>query len=466
MYHQRYTAKRFLRSYHGDHLPEKRFKRWFLPVDLPPFVTNEASGADSKRSGGLFETIQGPNTASKSHGGNLAQEVPKLPVSSLMVREVERRLDTVVFRSCFARSIYEARAMVLAGSVSLNGTRHTDPGTLLNPGDLFTANPSSIPMLSQELAKTSAARLAQNPVTASTGTRVTMKETEEQAGAAKNEEDDEDVEASTEEETEGQAGEESTEGEAATTKENKAGDAESEKRKGGNNKYADVRDRKRQEASQPRELAKGEHRFTLPLFAAPFLFVPPYLEVSFTTCAAIYLRHPTLSTHSYEGIDKATNEAMRRNFVTTDIASPYDIRGELFNLAWEHYARNSPRVRGDMRRLRQEARVGTNGFESARAKDEWKRKVAERRGWLKNASIYSQIAYVNRRGNRMAKERKVFGHRVGHNHLGGKTMKIPRSLKRLVENADKKEQVFEKVSLRELPVKSPVKGRRGIKGAV
>lgn len=46
-----------------------------------------------------------------------------LPIASLFVREVERRLDTVVFRSCFARSIYEARAMVVQGKVRCNGSK-------------------------------------------------------------------------------------------------------------------------------------------------------------------------------------------------------------------------------------------------------------------------------------------------------------------------------------------------------
>lgn len=38
-----------------------------------------------------------------------------------MYTEVERRLDVVIFRSCFADSVYEARRMVLHGAVKLNG---------------------------------------------------------------------------------------------------------------------------------------------------------------------------------------------------------------------------------------------------------------------------------------------------------------------------------------------------------
>jgi len=45
------------------------------------------------------------------------------PVGSLMFSEVERRIDTFVFRCCFAHSIYEARRMVLHGDVKLNGVK-------------------------------------------------------------------------------------------------------------------------------------------------------------------------------------------------------------------------------------------------------------------------------------------------------------------------------------------------------
>lgn len=45
------------------------------------------------------------------------------PVGSLMFQEVERRIDTIVFRSCFAESIYEARRLVVHGYVRLNGRK-------------------------------------------------------------------------------------------------------------------------------------------------------------------------------------------------------------------------------------------------------------------------------------------------------------------------------------------------------
>ena len=45
------------------------------------------------------------------------------PVGSLMFAEVERRIDVVIFRSCLAHSVYEARRMVVHGNVLLNGQK-------------------------------------------------------------------------------------------------------------------------------------------------------------------------------------------------------------------------------------------------------------------------------------------------------------------------------------------------------
>lgn len=45
------------------------------------------------------------------------------PVGSLMFGEIERRIDTVIFRACFAESIYEARRLVIHGDVMLNGKK-------------------------------------------------------------------------------------------------------------------------------------------------------------------------------------------------------------------------------------------------------------------------------------------------------------------------------------------------------
>jgi hypothetical protein len=55
--------------------------------------------------------------------------------------------------------------------------------------------------------------------------------------------------------------------------------------------------------------------FNLPQYTSPFIFIPAYAEVSFPTCSAIYLRHPTA----------------RPGY--SEIPTPYDADGEVIRLA-------------------------------------------------------------------------------------------------------------------------------------
>lgn len=118
VFQQRARSRRMLRSYHGDHIPEKRFKRWFLPVELPSFSGPTGVQSSKPRPGGIFEAHNKASTSTRA-----ADEDPQLPIAQLFLRDIERRLDTAVFRCCFARSIYEARTMVVHGKVKLNGTK-------------------------------------------------------------------------------------------------------------------------------------------------------------------------------------------------------------------------------------------------------------------------------------------------------------------------------------------------------
>lgn len=95
-----------MRGYHGDWIQEGKFKKEFLPESLPPIIASRTrstgSGAASKANFALGETV---------------------PLASLMFAEVEKRLDTVVFRCCFADSVYRARMMVVHGKVRVNGKK-------------------------------------------------------------------------------------------------------------------------------------------------------------------------------------------------------------------------------------------------------------------------------------------------------------------------------------------------------
>lgn len=127
MYQQRWRAKRFIRGYHGDWIRERRFKRWYLPISVP-----RIDGGNKRASSASNVLLPPSAVASGSGSGSNAVTMAaaaaarldeRLPIASLFVRDVERRLDTVVFRACFARSAYEARTLVIHGKVKINGER-------------------------------------------------------------------------------------------------------------------------------------------------------------------------------------------------------------------------------------------------------------------------------------------------------------------------------------------------------
>ncbi|EST09126.1 RNA-binding S4 domain protein [Kalmanozyma brasiliensis GHG001] len=369
MYQQRWRSKRFLRAYHGDWIPEKRFKRWFLPTDLPSFVPPQVSASSSAssagpRRGGLFDkALQArrsdgaPFTEEKEGYANVTQqkvveEMDAMPTASLFMRDVERRLDVVVFRSCFARSAYESRSMVVQGKVKVNGVKCSNPNHLLQPGDLINVEPAAVPMLSKELAKKASAQKVNDAVTGEA-------DATEAAEAA-------DAEAA--ESNEGGSSEATTTEATASSSEAASSDKPAE------SSPSTSSDRGKAKETE-KVLPPGVLPFTLPDYAAPFLFIPPYLEVSFTTCSAIYVRHPTI-VPSRTSTDGKTRWTFR-----TDLPSPYPAGGELYSMAWEHYTRNAPRTRADARRVKLEAEAGRNGFDTMRAKDQNMKRSALRRGW-------------------------------------------------------------------------------------
>jgi ribosomal protein S4 len=84
-----WISKKLTRGYHGDWMMEMRFKKGYLPPQLPPIKTPPGQ--------------------------------PKVPVGSMLFAELERRLDVAIFRACFAVSVYQAKNLILNGKVKLNG---------------------------------------------------------------------------------------------------------------------------------------------------------------------------------------------------------------------------------------------------------------------------------------------------------------------------------------------------------
>lgn len=300
------------------------------------------------------------------------EEMDAMPTASLFMRDVERRLDVVVFRSCFARSAYESRAMVVQGKIKLNGVKCSNPNQLLQPGDLISIEPSAVPMLSEELAKKARQQAINDDVS---GEAAAV----EAAASA----DAEAKEASSETK-EGEAAAPADQAEKST--EAATENAEDTKAASGSTRPAGKGKGKEKEKVLP----PGVHPFTLPDYAAPFLFIPPYLEVSFSTCSAIYVRHPTIVPYKTVGVDGKARWTFR-----TDLPSPYPAGGELYSMAWEHYTRNAPRTRADARRTKLEAKVGRNGFESQRAKDQNTKRSALRRGWGRTKPVSGWRRHLN-----------------------------------------------------------------------
>jgi len=121
LFQQRWKSKALVRAYHGDFIPEKIFKRWYLPETLPDVrpARHNAPASDDKAELAEFARRK---QREKDFEGEIERK-GMAPVGSLMVAEVERRIDVFVFRCCFTHSVYEARRLVIHGDVYLNGKK-------------------------------------------------------------------------------------------------------------------------------------------------------------------------------------------------------------------------------------------------------------------------------------------------------------------------------------------------------
>lgn len=181
-----------------------------------------------------------------------------IPLASQMYASLERRLDIAVFRALFASSTRQAKQLVVHGKVKVNGRQVRQPGLLLRAGDLFEVDPAAVIM---------------NVSSPTVGTpSAALKEDEEAAAAAASEQ------------------KESADETAATTE---SGDATAVESEGSGEEAAAAASvggsiqRKKQFW-----MRIGSEAFVPKPFMSAFAFVPEYLEVSYETCSAVYLRDP------------------------------------------------------------------------------------------------------------------------------------------------------------------------------
>ncbi|KAJ1305237.1 hypothetical protein OPQ81_000266 [Rhizoctonia solani] len=272
LFQQRWAAKRFVRAYHGDWIAEKRFQRWFIPAGLPSTRPSTSS------------------TATKEVGDYAGRKQPSqqrttgqpTPVTSLMLVEVERRLDVFVFRCCFATSAWQARQLIVHGKVKLNGKKQTNPNVLLNPGDM---------RIHQSQKADESVKSASEP------------ESEVEAATSEAEEKPTTVSNSS-----------STSSSSSSTTKPKSALEDAPKT------FIDPK-------TKATVLNHRGTSFSLPAYASPHLFIPAYIEPAFNTCSAVYVRHPTA----------------RPGY--SEIPSPFGADGEVMRFAWEWYKRHRPRMR-------------------------------------------------------------------------------------------------------------------------
>ncbi|KAF9042944.1 hypothetical protein BJ165DRAFT_1348601 [Panaeolus papilionaceus] len=261
LFQQRWKSKAAVRAYHGDYIPEKSFKRWYLPDNIPDVRPKRRVLNDDKLD---LEEFAKRKVKERIREEKLEEEIEKkgmAPVGSLMFSEVERRIDTVVFRSCFTHSIYEARRLVIHGYVKLNGKKHMNANTRLAPGDMISVDPRAIRFLREPPPPPSPPKASEDS--------------------------------------------ESLESEDAPV----------------------ATEAKEVESKPPTSSKSKLTPCHLPDYASPWLFIPAYLEVSYATCSAVYVRHPTA----------------RPGY--SEIPTPYDADGALIRYAWEWYVQRRPRAR-------------------------------------------------------------------------------------------------------------------------
>lgn len=114
-YQQKWKAKAMTRFYHGELVGEKRWERMFkrrinavVPMSPQYMAAHDGSDESAGRGSGLEKaTKRRPNEF--------------VPYTHMLYAQMERRLDTAVFRALFASSIRQARQFVLRGCVKVNG---------------------------------------------------------------------------------------------------------------------------------------------------------------------------------------------------------------------------------------------------------------------------------------------------------------------------------------------------------
>ncbi|KAJ4353631.1 uncharacterized protein N0V89_005361 [Didymosphaeria variabile] len=137
-FQQKWTAKSDTRAYHGEQIREKKWKRLFrrnLPAVVP---------MDHRYLARFDGSEQAAGRGAGADSNDKTRTPPQTPYMQMTYYPIERRLDSAIFRALFASSVRQARQFVVHGLVRVNGKKMPYPGYMLNPGDMFQVEPSSV----------------------------------------------------------------------------------------------------------------------------------------------------------------------------------------------------------------------------------------------------------------------------------------------------------------------------------
>ncbi|KAJ3194657.1 hypothetical protein HK101_002246 [Irineochytrium annulatum] len=277
VFQQKWFAKRELRAYHVPNITEIQLIQRHWKAQLPLRLMTEKE----------------------------KERTP--PIQALAFAELERRVDVVVFRSHFASSIWQARMLVVGGNVMVNGERHAlqcrYPARRLELGDMVTVKPSVIPTLRPAKAVEEAeggegTSGEATPEADGEGEKAGEKAGAEKAGAKTKKKAEGAPDAENTEKEDDAAAEKFVKGVSKSNGTDGAPDADGNKAEDSLG-TADIAAADKKAPPKKKvnlEKYNAEHPQALPFtevpFMSPWMFIPPYLEVSYNTCSAVLIRSP------------------------------------------------------------------------------------------------------------------------------------------------------------------------------
>lgn len=142
-FQQKWRAKGLLRTYHGEHIVERKWERMFSRRLLS--VVNMDAKYMAKHDGSELARGRGSGKDKRPNWNEPRLDTPiTTPYMQMTFAPMERRLDIAVFRAMFASSARQARQFCVHGAVKVNGKVVPYPAYRLNPGDMFQVDPERV----------------------------------------------------------------------------------------------------------------------------------------------------------------------------------------------------------------------------------------------------------------------------------------------------------------------------------